>query len=233
MPLLLCIETSTSVCSVSLVHDGKILAIRESSGSMRHAEQTVVFIEEVFHSSGVPKTDIDGVAVSGGPGSYTGLRIGVSTAKGLCWALDKPLLAVPTLMAMASGALLSGGFDCEDALLCPMIDARRMEVYSATYDSSLKVVAAVDALIIEEGSFSEIMKSSVTWFFGDGMPKCKSLLQVHPNARFLDDFVLTSFHLYAPAALALKQGRTDHIGLYEPFYFKEFIAGKGSVVPGS
>lgn len=233
MPLLLCIETSTSVCSVSLVHDGKVLAIRESSGSMQHAEQTAVFIEEVFHQSGIPMREIDGIAVSGGPGSYTGLRIGISTAKGLCWALDKPLLAVPTLLAMSSGAASSIGVDIQGALLCPMIDARRMEVYAATYESSLREKTSVDSVIVNEDSFNEELSGSVVWFFGDGMPKCKSLLQAHPNARFLDDFVHTSSHLFAPATIALQQGRTEHVGLYEPFYFKEFVAGKGSVNPGN
>ncbi|MFM9027329.1 MAG: tRNA (adenosine(37)-N6)-threonylcarbamoyltransferase complex dimerization subunit type 1 TsaB, partial [Bacteroidota bacterium] len=190
-----------------------------------------VFIQEVFQDSGISKSELDAVAVGGGPGSYTGLRIGTSTAKGLCYALDKPLLSVPTLLGMASGALLNIVSDHGNALMCPMIDARRMEVYSAIYDSSLHEKINVDSVIVDEKSFFDVMDESVVWFFGDGMHKCKHLLSAHPNARFIDDFVHSSSYLYGPASVSWKEGRTEHIGLYEPFYFKEFVAGKGSVSP--
>ncbi|MFM7728381.1 MAG: tRNA (adenosine(37)-N6)-threonylcarbamoyltransferase complex dimerization subunit type 1 TsaB [Flavobacteriales bacterium] len=232
MPILLCIESATTVCSVSLVRDGHVLSVRESSEGLNHAEKLTVFVEEVFHEAGVPMSDIDGVAVSGGPGSYTGLRIGVSTAKGLCWALDKPLLAIPTLLSMANGVRTV--VDPEsNAILCPMLDARRMEVYTAAFSLQLDEIASVEAVVLDQLSFKSLLDTSQVYFFGDGMAKSKELLGQYPNACFVDGFVQSSVHLYGPAAAALKAGRTDHVALYEPFYFKEFIAGKGSVSPGS
>lgn len=230
MNTFLAIETATSVCSVALLHNGKVLSSRSTREGYAHAELLAVFIQEVTAASGVPLAELDAVLVSGGPGSYTGLRIGVSTAKGICWSLDKPLIAIPTLLAMAAG----GKLRCESTsslLLCPMIDARRMEVYTATFDQQLEEVHPLSAKVVDENTFTALLDKNIVCFFGDGMPKCKSLLEQHPNARFLDDFQMDALHLLAPALRRWEAGDTDHVALYEPHYFKEFVAGKGSQSP--
>lgn len=230
MTTFLSIETATAVCSVSLLHNGKEISSRSTNAGFAHAELLAVFIQEVVAESGVPLAELDAVLVSGGPGSYTGLRIGTSTAKGICWALDKPLIAVPTLLAMAAG----GKLQCEPDtswLLCPLIDARRMEVYTATFNQQLDEVRPLTATVVDENTFTELLQNNVVCFFGDGMLKCKPLLEHHPNARFLDDFQMKASHLVGPSLRRWEAGDTDHVALYEPLYFKEFVAGKGSQSP--
>lgn len=231
MALILALESATAVCSVALIRDGKVLSVRETNEGFRHAELMAVYINEVMRDAGMHLASVDALAVSGGPGSYTGLRIGVSTAKGICWALEKPLIAVPTLMAMAYGALVSVPPQIGSPLLCPMIDARRMEVYCAVYTPSLIEQMAVSAKVIEPDSFHDLLSEHVVYFFGDGMAKCKPYLSRHPNARFIDDLKASAVNFSGPAEEFHANGMFESVALYEPFYLKEFIAGKGSVLP--
>jgi tRNA threonylcarbamoyladenosine biosynthesis protein TsaB len=227
------IETATPVCSAALFIGEACVAIREHSDGMAHAEKLTVFIDELLQDAGMHLRQIDAVAVSGGPGSYTGLRIGVSTAKGICWSLDKPLIAVPTLESMAAGASIMIGKNGREATarLCPMLDARRMEVYTALYDMDGALIAPVTAKIIEPHAIDDWMNEGPVWFFGDGMSKCREVLSVHPNARFLDEYRVSARDLLRPALKALADRSFVHTGLYEPFYLKEFVAGKGSALP--
>lgn len=231
--VILGIETATAVCSVALFVGGKCVAIREHTEGMAHAEKLAVFIGELFRETNMDLRQVDAVAVSGGPGSYTGLRIGVSTAKGICWSLDKPLIAVPTLQSMSAGAVLACSTDDVDTTLrlCPMLDARRMEVYTALYAGSGTVLSPVTAKIVEPQALDDWLTEGPVWFFGDGMPKCREILSTHPHARFLDDYRISARDLLQPSLTALAARSFVHTGLYEPFYLKEFVAGKGSALP--
>ena len=181
MALILLIETATKSCSVSLASDDKIIATKQQVNEQySHAEKLTVFITELFKTQDFTIKDLDAVAVSKGPGSYTGLRISVSTAKGLCYALDIPLISVSTLKAMAFGMAQKEKSD----LYCPMIDARRMEVYNAFYNSTNKEIRGIQADIIEACSYQKELDKKVL-FFGDGAEKCKQMIQ-HHNAKFID-----------------------------------------------
>ncbi len=224
MSLLLQIETATTACSVALVQHQTVLAVKELNERNIHAEVITVFIEEVFAAANKTYRDLDAVAVSSGPGSYTGLRIGVSTAKGLCYGLDKPLIAVETLQAMADGmAAQTAG---EDLLLCPMIDARRMEVYTALFDNMGNRIQPTSAEIIDEHSFADALLKNKILFFGDGAAKCQNVLGQHANARFNTAFVNSATCLSKRAAAAYHASVFEDVAYFEPFYLKDFIAGK-------
>jgi tRNA threonylcarbamoyladenosine biosynthesis protein TsaB len=223
--MILQIETATTVCSVALAQDSEVLACREIEQRNIHAEKITVFIEEVLHMAGKGYNDLDAIAVSCGPGSYTGLRIGVSAAKGLGFALDKPLIAVETLEAMARGILNERDFDA-DTLLCPMIDARRMEVFTAVFDSKGNRVRPTSAEIIDENSFSDLLQDHQVVFFGDGAGKCREALGTHQNARVVDNFVNSARYLTAIAAEKFKAKDFVDTAYFEPYYLKDFIAGK-------
>jgi len=226
MSLLLLIETATTSCSVALAEDDQIIALRELDQRNIHAEVITVFIDELIKQTGKNYTDLDAVAVSCGPGSYTGLRIGISTAKGLCFSLDKPLIAVETLSAMAHGFILRGTVPIEPStLLCPMIDARRMEVYTALFDSTGKEVKPTSAEIIDENSFGNVLATQQVIFFGDGAEKCKVALERYPNALFADSFVNSARDIVIPAIQNLNKKAFVDVAYFEPFYLKDFIAG--------
>lgn len=227
MGLILQIETATSSCSVALARDGSILAARAVNGRNVHAEVITIFIEEVMKTADVAFSALDAVAVSCGPGSYTGLRIGVSTAKGLCFALDKPLISVDTLAAMTSGIIEGGTYGHDNNMLfCPMIDARRMEVYAAIFDNKLNQVKSTTAEIIDENSFENLLKENRILFFGDGAEKCKSVLDKNPNAIFYGSFANSAAFLIQIAEKKFKARNFEDVALFEPFYLKDFIAGK-------
>jgi tRNA threonylcarbamoyladenosine biosynthesis protein TsaB len=217
------IETATSVCSVALARDEQVLAYKQLDERNIHAEVITLFIEELISSAGIKYSDLDAIAVSCGPGSYTGLRIGVSTAKGLCFALDKPLIAVETLEAMAYGIIIKNQY--ANVLLCPMIDARRMEVYTALFDSTGRKIESVTAKIIDEGSFAEHLKSNKILFFGDGADKCRAVLDVHPNAEFSPNFTNSATHLTPKAFEKFKANDFEDVAYFEPYYLKDFIPG--------
>jgi tRNA threonylcarbamoyladenosine biosynthesis protein TsaB len=230
MPFILHIETATQVCSVALSANGSIVQIRETRDKNSHSITITVFIDEIMKAAGMPFSAIDAVAVSKGPGSYTGLRIGVSTAKGICYAIDKPLIAVGTLRSMAAGAIKgmeSGlvGTPSLPILLCPMIDARRMEVYSGLYDVNLQPVHDIRAEIITGSSFTAELDQHQVWFFGDGADKCKPVLGNHPNARFIDDFQLSASFMVKLAEEKFQQSEFEDVVYFEPYYLKDFIPG--------
>jgi tRNA threonylcarbamoyladenosine biosynthesis protein TsaB len=227
MSTILQIETATTSCSVALSRDGKLLDFKQINARNIHAEVITLYIDELLVNQKLSYNDLDAIAVSSGPGSYTGLRIGVSTAKGLCFALDKPLIAIETLESMAYGVITTDGFEQdENLLLCPMIDARRMEVYTALFDTSGNRVRETAAEIIDEQSFSSYLANHKVLFFGDGAEKCKSVLASNPNALFLDDFANPAIHLTSKAAQKFQSGQFEDVAYFEPFYLKDFIAGK-------
>tara|TARA_B100000678_G_scaffold253340_1_gene229885 strand:- start:896 stop:1567 length:672 start_codon:yes stop_codon:yes gene_type:complete len=221
MALFLLIETATKSCSVSLSSENKIIACKEEVNEQySHAEKLTVFITELFKTQDFTIKDLDAVAVSKGPGSYTGLRISVSTAKGLCYALDIPLISVSTLKAMAFGMAQKEKSD----LYCPMIDARRMEVYNAFYNSTNKEIRGIQADIIEACSYQKELDKKVL-FFGDGAEKCKQMIQ-HPNARFIDGIFPSSKDMLEIANEKFAEKDFEDVVYFEPFYLKDFVAGK-------
>lgn len=224
MAFILTIETSTDVCSAALSKDGQLLCYRENSDGFSHASKLAVFIDEILKESGVTADQLSAVCVGKGPGSYTGLRIGVSTAKGICYAINKPLIAVDSLLLMCHGAIEQAKalMQNEPFFLCPMIDARRMEVYSAVYDENLNIKDPVKAVIIEPTSFEHFLAEQKVVFFGNGASKCKELIN-HPNAMFLDDNFASARNLIAPAFESLKNNDFVDVAYFEPFYLKDFV----------
>ena len=231
MPLILNIETATEVCSVALARDGKILSLRESQSGYTHSENVTVFIDEVIKEAKTSLALLDAIAVSKGPGSYTGLRIGVSTAKGLCFALDKPLIAVPTLQSLTNAFISKTlNFKLQTSnLFCPMLDARRMEVYCAVYDSELNEVEPTSAKIIEKNSFEKILESNRIYFFGSGAMKCKTII-TNPNAVFVEDIFASATSMIPLSEKLFKEKKFENAAYFEPFYLKDFVAGTGSKI---
>ncbi|OQX80152.1 MAG: tRNA (adenosine(37)-N6)-threonylcarbamoyltransferase complex dimerization subunit type 1 TsaB [Bacteroidetes bacterium 4484_276] len=227
MTKILHIETATQICSVALSENNRVIATRSSDEKNAHSRVLTVFIKEILKQNNFKPEDLDALAVSMGPGSYTGLRIGVSTAKGLCFAIDKPLIAIGTLQAMAIGMAEKAG--SSDALYCPMIDARRMEVYSAIFDRGNKQVREILAEIIDEDSFSGQLQTNQMIFAGDGAEKCKAILSPDPNAHFLDHFIPSAEFMIKIAYEKFKAGKFEDVAYFEPFYLKDFIAGPPKV----
>jgi tRNA threonylcarbamoyladenosine biosynthesis protein TsaB len=218
MSIILGIETSTKICAVAISNGDKLLALEEEGGDYSHSEKLTIFIQKVLKSANLVLKDVDVIAVSKGPGSYTGLRIGVSVAKGLCYALDKPLIAVDTLQAMARNPSLSGD------LFCPMIDARRMEVYTALYDRKNEMVEPITAKIIDENSFSATLAAHKVVFFGDGSAKCKELLASNSNAIFSQEGLPSAQYINQIALEKYKRQEFEDVAYFEPYYLKDFIA---------
>lgn len=227
MSVILQIETATTSCSVALAIDGKVLAFKQVNERNIHAEVITLFIDELINTATLTYNDLDAIAVSCGPGSYTGLRIGVSTAKGLCFALNKPLIAIETLEAMAYGIIGEKIIAVDkDILLCPMIDARRMEVYCALFNTGGLKVRATAADIIDEHSFNEHLSNHKILFFGDGADKCEAVLGANNNAKFLPGFVNSATFLTQKAAEKFDKKEFEDVAYFEPYYLKDFIAGK-------
>lgn len=230
-PLILHIDTATEVCSVALSRGSEILAIEESLNGNSHAKRLVPFIEKVLMETHIDKKQLDAIALSIGPGSYTGLRIGASTAKGLCYSLDLPLVTISTLKIIMTGArkeILAGKIDIantSDYYFCPMIDARRMEVFTAFYDSTENIVEKVHSQIIEEDSFSNILQEKIVVFCGNGMPKCRDILTKNGNARF-SEAPISAVNMMDSALIKYQNEQFENVAYFEPFYLKEFIAAK-------
>ncbi len=219
MALILCLETATTNCSVGVAKDGKLLTLKEdNSKSYSHAEKLHVFIDEVLEETGLSASEIDAIAVSKGPGSYTGLRIGVSAAKGLCYSLDIPLISVPTL------DLLAYKLKGEQGIYISMLDARRMEVYSAIYDSEINQVRDTQAQILEESSFSEYLERSIVHFIGNGVAKFEDICE-HPNAVFHKEQYPSAKEMAEIAEFKHQKSDTEDVAYFEPYYLKDFIAG--------
>jgi tRNA threonylcarbamoyladenosine biosynthesis protein TsaB len=222
--MILCIETATSVCSAALCDDRKIISVLEAEPGTSHAAQLTVLIQKLFREAAVTARQLDAVSVSKGPGSYTGLRIGVSVAKGIAYGAGIPLIGINTLTAMCSGYLAQNPLPHgSETLLCPMIDARRMEVYNAVFDAGGKMIRETSADIIDENSFSEQLSAGRVIFFGNGAEKCISEIK-HPNAVFVSGFMLSASYLHIPSVKALKEKHFEDVAYFEPYYLKEFIA---------
>ena len=225
-PIILHIETATDVCSVALSRGTEIIGLKEEAGGNNHAKNLLPFVDEVLKEAGVSKSEINGVAVSIGPGSYTGLRIGVSTAKGIAYTAGIPVMAVSTLESIAQGAkqLWSESSD-EQPHIVPMIDARRMEVFTTRYTYDMQPLEEVSAKIVDENTFAELLSDQKVLFCGNGMPKCRELLSSFPNACFIDAPVSAKNML--PAALREWQKQEfEDVAYFEPFYLKEYVAAK-------
>ena len=218
------IETSTNVCSVAVSENGQVIFHKEDMEGPNHARVLGGFVDEALSFTDSHAIPFKGVAVSSGPGSYTGLRIGVSMAKGLCVARDLKLISVPTLQLLCVPLLLGEKIQDEDALLCPMIDARRMEVYTAVYDRALHEVREVSPQIINESSFEDLLDTHNMYFFGNGSKKCESVIH-HKNAHFIDGIVPLAKNMMPLSEKKLLNDETEDVAYYEPFYLKEFKAG--------
>ena len=233
MERIILIETSTALCSAALAEGGIITSYRESSAAKAHASLTAVFIKEMLEERGLAISDCDAVCVSMGPGSYTGLRVGVSTAKGLCFGSGKPLIAVGTLETLVAQAITVIPSEVKVSAykyIIPMIDARRMEVYSAVFSSvissevekSYEQVTETAPAIIDENSFAEYLEQGPCLFIGDGAGKCADVIK-HPDAHFCQCWPKASAML-EPAIKAYKEKRFEDVAYFEPFYLKEFVA---------
>jgi len=221
LALILNIETATKNCSVSLSNKEEILAIKElNDGNYSHSENLHVFIESILNSVGKSMSDIDAVAVSKGPGSYTGLRIGVSAAKGLCFSLEIPLISVSTLTSLAHSIAIE-----KSAFIVPLLDARRMEVYSAVFDSQYHQIREVKAEVIESTSFKELLEMGKVYFLGDGAEKCKKFIK-HKNAIFLDEYFPSAKQMAVLAYTKYKKNDIEDVAYFEPFYLKDFLITK-------
>lgn len=222
MSCILHIETSTTVCSVAVSEDGQTIFVQEDMKGPSHAVSLGVFVDEALSFIDSHAIPLDAVAVSCGPGSYTGLRIGVSMAKGICYGRNIPLLGIPTLEVLCVPVLLYHELP-EGALLCPMIDARRMEVYAAVYDRSLNVICPISADIIDEHSYLDILNEHPVYFFGNGAAKCREKI-THPNALFIDDIHPLAKMMFPLAEKAVANEDYKDVAYFEPFYLKEFVA---------
>ena len=222
MATILHIETSTAVCSVAVSSNGDCVFERIDREGPNHAVQLGIFVDEALSFIDSKLLPLDAVGVSGGPGSYTGLRIGVSMAKGICYGRGIPIIAVPTLELMAVPLLLSERVE-EGALLCPMLDARRMEAYAAIYDRSLKPVREVQADVVEADTYLPWLEKGKVCFFGNGAEKCKAVI-THPNACFIDGIEPLAKWMMPLAERRLYNGQTEDVAYYAPFYLKDFVA---------
>ena len=218
--IILNIETSTNVCSVALSDGTNLVFVRMNDEGQNHAVLLSIYIQEALDFLKTENKKLDAVAVSSGPGSYTGLRIGVSTAKGLCYGMDIPLISVETLKTLAVNALRKYPID-NDSILCPMIDARRMEVYTALYDCNLQEISGAEPKIIDENSFAEILKNKKIVFFGNGADKCQEVIKSE-NAKFLPEIIPLAEDMISLATEAFEKKHFVDTAYFEPFYLKEF-----------
>lgn len=218
MSVILCIETASTNCSISLGVDGKILCVKEDyNNSFSHAEMLHLYIRDILKENNVLFSELDAIAVSKGPGSYTGLRIGVSTAKGLCFSLDVPLISVPTLTSLAYQAEGNG-------FIVPMLDARRMEVYTAVFNEHKEQVSPTKAQILDENSYVEFLEKDKVNFLGSGVEKFSEICS-HPNAVFIQGKLPSAREMVALAASKYKISDFENVAYFEPYYLKDFIAG--------
>ncbi|MDO5447752.1 MAG: tRNA (adenosine(37)-N6)-threonylcarbamoyltransferase complex dimerization subunit type 1 TsaB [Prevotellaceae bacterium] len=224
MSCILHIETSTNVCSVAVSHDGECIYHKEDFSGPNHASTLGGYVDEAISFTDSHAIPFDAVAVSCGPGSYTGLRIGVSLAKGVCYGRQLKLISVPTLDLMCVPLLL-GEKVPEDALLCPMLDARRMEVYAEIVDRGLRKVRGIEAEVINEDSYKEYLEKGKVCFFGNGSDKCKEVIK-HENAIFLPDVYPLAKYMMPLAERKYFNEEFEDVAYFEPFYLKDFVALK-------
>lgn len=218
--IILNIETATTNCSVSISKEGKTIVLKENyDKNYSHAERLHVYIDEVLKEAGISANDLSAVAISKGPGSYTGLRIGVSASKGLCFALDKPLISISTLESLAYQV------DCVDGVIIAMLDARRMEVYSAVFDSNHNQIRDTEAQIIDEQSFNSYLEKGKVYFIGNGVEKTKTVIN-HPNAIFVEGKLPSANEMSLLANKKFKIIEFEDVAYFEPYYLKDFVALK-------
>lgn len=227
MSLILSLETSVKVCSVAIHDQGELLSTKEIHVEHSHASKLAMLIDEVIKESGMEASKLNAVAVSAGPGSYTGLRIGTSTAKGLCFALDIPLISVGSLELLAYQMSKQNP---AHALLCPMIDARRMEVYCEVFDWSLTVIRPIEAKVIEPSAFADLLEQNKVIFFGDGSDKCQEQI-THPNAEFVSGIYGAASEMGHPVYSKFKKYQFESLTAFEPHYLKEFMIKKPAAKP--
>ena len=223
------IETSTTCCSAAITIDGQSVASVENLNNANHASELPRFIEQLLMIAKQNGWHIDAVALSQGPGSYTGLRIGASTAKGICYGLNIPLIPVDTLQVLC--ASVPSGLLPDNALLCPMLDARRMEVYTALYQqqgTQLSTISEVQAMIIDADAFAQTLAQQPVYFFGNGAAKCQSVI-THPNAHFVDNVVPQAQCMGLLAEMQHNSLDVKQMAYYEPFYLKEFVAAPSHI----
>jgi len=224
--LILHIETATDVCSVALSRGEEIIGLKEEAGGNNHAKNLLPFVDEVLKQGGCTVKDLNGVAVSVGPGSYTGLRIGVSTAKGIAYTAGIPVMAIGTLESIAQGSkALWEKSSSDQPQIVPMLDARRMEVFTTRYDFDMNALEEVSAKIVDENAFAELLATQSLLFCGNGMPKCRELLSTSPNAHFIDAPV-SAKNLLFPALKKWQNSDFEDVAYFEPFYLKEYVAAK-------
>jgi tRNA threonylcarbamoyladenosine biosynthesis protein TsaB len=224
------IDTSTDVCSVAVSEDSHVIFEQTDRTGPNHAERLGTFVDEALSFTDNHAIPFDAVAVSGGPGSYTGLRIGVSMAKGICYGRDLKLISVPTLELLCVGPLLSPrlsgtAVEDEEALLCPMLDARRMEVYAAIYDRALRPVREVSADVVDGDTYREWLDRQPVYFFGNGAKKCLDTIN-HPNARYLDGVEPLARWMQPLAERRWYAEQFEDVAYFVPFYLKDFVAIK-------
>jgi tRNA threonylcarbamoyladenosine biosynthesis protein TsaB len=223
--MIICLETATNLCSVALCDSAGVISLRESNESKSHASMLTTFIDEVLKETGIKALELDAIAVSKGPGSYTGLRIGVSVAKGIAYAASVPLIATETTLSMFWGISENYKKNPEsdnNLLFCPMLDARRMEVYYAIFDYNGEKIKEVSAEIIHEDSFGNIPDSHKIIFFGDGAAKCKEVIK-RANVIFADDFRISAAHMRIPVFHSFNNQHFEDVAYFEPLYLKDFI----------
>ncbi len=223
MSCILHIETSTNVCSVAVSQDGACVFSREDHEGPNHAVKSGVFVDEALSFIDTNLLTLDAVAVSCGPGSYTGLRIGVSMAKGICYGRDAKLVAVPTLPLLCVPVLLSEKVKEEDALLCPMIDARRMEVYAQVFDRSLKEVRSIQADVVDADTYRSFLDEHPIYFFGNGAAKCMDTIN-HPNAHLIEGIEPLAQWMFPLAERRFFDGKFEDVAYFVPYYLKDFVA---------
>jgi tRNA threonylcarbamoyladenosine biosynthesis protein TsaB len=238
MAKILCIETTTEVCSVAIAENGKVADLREDQSGLNHSRLLTVFVDELLKANNLSMDNFDAVAVSEGPGSYTGLRIGVSAAKGLCYGAGIPLIAISPLRAMAASVVENPnalGIELNpNDWLVPMIDARRMEVYRAIYSANMENVTAVEAVIVDTQTFSNVLNEHRLLFFGNGAAKLKTFID-HSNAVFVDGVGTSAAHMAPLAEACFEMKKFVDMAYFEPFYLKDFVATipKNSVLGGN
>lgn len=226
--MILCIETATSLCSVALCNSNEVVGLRENTEGRSHASLLTVLIQELLIDQGIGTGNLDAVAVSKGPGSYTGLRIGVSVAKGIAYASSIPLIGIETTLSMFRGFLQStrGKYNVtQNDLFCPVLDARRMEVYYSVFDAAGTHLKETRAEIISNNSFREYPESSVIYFFGEGASKCKGIIK-RKNIVFDEEYKISARSMHIPVYESFNNSRFEDVAYFEPFYLKDFLTTK-------
>ena len=223
MSCILNIDTSTNVCSVAVSQDGACIFDKEDHSGPNHAERLGAFVDEALSFIDNHAIPLDAVAVSCGPGSYTGLRIGVSMAKGICYGRDVKLLAVPTLELLCVPVLLREMVTDDDALLCPMLDARRMEVYAQLFTRSLREVRPIQADVVDADTYREYLDKHPVYFFGNGAMKSKEAID-HPNAHFIEGIEALAKNMLPLAERRMAREEFEDVAYFVPFYLKDFVA---------